>query len=534
MGESSKVAYSNLGLYGGDDGLNADTPFEYLEKAADKLGLILKDEGTWFRGDTGVSMLARYYGPDVWLSNGDVPNSCHDILRVTGKIHMGRRRGQPSGYDGERVIERMLSILVTDANTPLTGTLARTVILLAEHDPEGPDVPAGFKHSLTGHPTDDLYGAILSSQRAGNWTPGNFSPNDDWSWNAKQSVNGRYRNVRQDWMEDLLQDRLDTTLPDMFFDLDLFKQWVNEVGATIGEPGSFKTAIMKLPKVVERGIPPANAPTHSTNPEAPLEPMEDPPENLDDESMREETLVELKFPYLDQIRGRAAFNADFTNDIEHGGQAKLYSHENRLLSEVINNFQRKERPTVLVYAGAYPGHHLVHLIPKFKWLKYELYDPAYTKPTMAEMRKLTKGKKRAVVKVHPREFTISDLDKHEESSVLLVSDVWVKDRCKEMVELQSKWALHPAVWGYSLKFLPGADDYSDATYQHAPGRLVLQTHLKPTGGETRLICVPNMRHTYVTTNIPDYSGAVAFWQQKMRTPKWEKKWARHQPVNTES
>jgi hypothetical protein len=511
-------AYGHLGLYGGDDGLNGNLAFKHLDKAAGQLGLTVKCEGLWLRGDPGVCMLARLYSQDVWLSNGSVPNSCHDILRAATKLHNGGRRGKPSGIDGERVLEKMYSVLATDANTPLTGTLARVLVGLAELDPEW-SVPKSFRGSLR-----DISStlSLIDSQIEAKWTPGKFGADiitDDWSWYARQSFDDKFKNFMEEWMIDILDD----------LDLEGFYAWIASSLADKGQPGSFLNAIKTVPTVGGEGPIPHVTPVQTNDPDAPPEPIVDVPEINDDE-LREEDLIELEFPYLQDIDGTAPFDPDFPSTFTEDGQGKLYSHEARFLQNIMRQYKpSSKRPRHIVYAGAHHGYHLEPLIRKFQAFKFHLFDPAFTKARLKALRNIKHKSKRICTVVHAEKFDPTYLDKFKDGSVLLISDIWERNKRDEMMDLQNSWTSHSALWGYSLKFLPAVEKYEVDSIEHPPGRHVLQTHVKGTCGETRLVCYPNIKAAYTSIDMQEYCGKLAYWQQTVRSQKWETKWALQAP-----
>lgn len=123
------------GIYGGDDGLSPDCNTEMYIKACSTLGLKVKAEELP-RGSRGIEFLARVYGPDVWY--GDAANCCN-ILRQLSKIHTSTMR--PAGVtDEQMLIDKMAGYAITDANTPVIGTLAQKVMLLAK--------PTGYTPNL--------------------------------------------------------------------------------------------------------------------------------------------------------------------------------------------------------------------------------------------------------------------------------------------------------------------------------------------------------------------------------------------------
>lgn len=122
-----KTAYSQLGIYGGDDGLTADVnPKDYLD-AAKSCGLEL-DIQPVLRGQFGIKFLARIYGPDVWF--GDI-NSCCDLPRQLGKLHVTVCL-PPNITPLMKLREKAQSFILTDANTPVIGPYMRKAIALTQ------------------------------------------------------------------------------------------------------------------------------------------------------------------------------------------------------------------------------------------------------------------------------------------------------------------------------------------------------------------------------------------------------------------
>jgi len=126
-----KQAFNALGIHLGDDGLDADLPSKNHLWAASKVGLIL-EVNILQRGDRGVNFLARYYSPEVW--NG-LPDSMCDVKRQLSKFHVTVRL--PQGVTPEqKLVEKAMSYVATDGNTPVIGDFCKRVLLLSPFRPK--------------------------------------------------------------------------------------------------------------------------------------------------------------------------------------------------------------------------------------------------------------------------------------------------------------------------------------------------------------------------------------------------------------
>jgi len=179
---TASEAWAMLGTYGGDDGLSVDQDRKAAEKAARMVGQVMTVERT-VRGNTGVSFLARHYGPDVW--QGDV-NSCCDIRRQLAKFHTtAKLPGNVTPITKLR--EKAYAFSLTDSGTPVIGRLCTKVLELAPM-------------------RKDQFQNVLGI------------------WNVVDDGN-QYPNVNAGWMLDLLREQI----PE--FNLDVFSAWVE--GANI-------------------------------------------------------------------------------------------------------------------------------------------------------------------------------------------------------------------------------------------------------------------------------------------------------------
>jgi len=125
-----QTAFDSLGIHFGDDGLDADLPTSNHVWAAKNLGLIL-EASTIQRGERGVNFLARYYSPGVW--EGAVDSMC-DIKRQLAKFHT--TGNLPSSVRAEaKLVEKSMSYVSSDANTPIIGAFCRRVLTVSTFRP---------------------------------------------------------------------------------------------------------------------------------------------------------------------------------------------------------------------------------------------------------------------------------------------------------------------------------------------------------------------------------------------------------------
>jgi hypothetical protein len=125
-----EAAFSALGLHCGDDGIDADLPSETHEAAAKSVGLSL-DVVLIPRYERGVNFLSRYFSPEVWTGS---PHSMCDITRQLAKLHVTTRL--PNGYENSlKLIEKSLSFVATDRNTPVLGELCQRVLSVTDIRP---------------------------------------------------------------------------------------------------------------------------------------------------------------------------------------------------------------------------------------------------------------------------------------------------------------------------------------------------------------------------------------------------------------
>jgi len=185
LGENPEQAWKALGVYGGDDGLDrkpdgvtGEDFAKAYQKSAISWGQKLTLETKLF--PEPVSFLARYYG-GAWMGDN---NSCCDILRQISKIHTCVKLDKDITPE-QKAVEKASAILLTDANTPIIGTIAAKII--GEH---------GTSKSLA-----------KSTLRATRTWWSDFDSSD------------QYPNEGAQWMEDLAIKQM----PD--FNWDIFEKW---------------------------------------------------------------------------------------------------------------------------------------------------------------------------------------------------------------------------------------------------------------------------------------------------------------------
>jgi len=130
---SPEEAFEKIGIHTGDDGLDPDLPVNNHKWAAEKLGLRL-EACVVNRGHRGVNFLARYYSAEVWTGS---PNSMCDVKRQLAKFHTTLRL--PENVKAEaKLVEKAMSYVATDGNTPVIGELCKKVLLLSDYRPSVP------------------------------------------------------------------------------------------------------------------------------------------------------------------------------------------------------------------------------------------------------------------------------------------------------------------------------------------------------------------------------------------------------------
>jgi len=116
---SPVVAWDNLGVYGGDDGVSFDLPPEYVMKVTGKFGLLCEAELS--PAGTPIKFLGRVY-LDIWTSD----QSMADVQRQMRKLHL---TASPKNVPDWMVLYRKaIGYRVTDPNTPLLTEWCDAVI----------------------------------------------------------------------------------------------------------------------------------------------------------------------------------------------------------------------------------------------------------------------------------------------------------------------------------------------------------------------------------------------------------------------
>lgn len=124
-------AFASLGCHLGDDGIDAELPAAAHKWAAERVGLVL-EANIVQRGERGVNFLARYYSPQVWYGCN---NSMCDAKRQLSKFHTTVRLPD-NILPEQKLVEKSMSFLATDANTPVIGELCQRVLLLSTYRPK--------------------------------------------------------------------------------------------------------------------------------------------------------------------------------------------------------------------------------------------------------------------------------------------------------------------------------------------------------------------------------------------------------------
>lgn len=179
--------------FGGDDGLMGETSKEAYAKAASEMGHVATAD-VIPRGGSGVTFLARYYGPGVWT--GDPNNMC-DILRQLSKFHTTpvriKNNENPTAAvtPTQKLTEKCISYYYTDRETPIIGEFCQSWL---KH--KGIDVPSRYD---TDNDVRDL-----------SWWAREFGKDD------------QFVNRRTDWMEDYVNKAIPT------FDWDGWNSWLSK------------------------------------------------------------------------------------------------------------------------------------------------------------------------------------------------------------------------------------------------------------------------------------------------------------------
>jgi hypothetical protein len=154
---------------------------EHMVKAASMVGQVITVEPVK-RGDPGITMLSRQYGPGVWF--GDM-NSCCDIPRTLSKFHTTVHLGNGM-TPVQKLMDKAYSLFLTDRETPVIGEFVSKVVSLMDI--------SSFKFDNVGK-----------------------------SWWARYEVTVQFPNRQADWMDEYVQ----RVMPN--FDFNKFKQWLGTV-----------------------------------------------------------------------------------------------------------------------------------------------------------------------------------------------------------------------------------------------------------------------------------------------------------------
>lgn len=127
MGLTKELAWSRLGIYGGDDGISADIDKETYERVA--TDLLLKLKATARLASQPACFLARYY-PNPQSS----PEHCADLMRQLSKLHVVATR-DPQYSKQQLLYNKALGFWITDQHTPILGDWASAVLrCVRDHD----------------------------------------------------------------------------------------------------------------------------------------------------------------------------------------------------------------------------------------------------------------------------------------------------------------------------------------------------------------------------------------------------------------
>jgi hypothetical protein len=143
QGWTADYAWSRLGLFGGDDGIQGDLDVAVAVKVTKKMGHIIKPN--YIKRGQPVDFLGRYY-LDPWTTNASVI----DVLRQAMKLHITHCSSLVPATTA--LYCKALGLDTTDHDTPLIGNWARKVREILERDNGG---AAALTTQLTTH-SDEL------------------------------------------------------------------------------------------------------------------------------------------------------------------------------------------------------------------------------------------------------------------------------------------------------------------------------------------------------------------------------------------
>jgi hypothetical protein len=175
---SPDLAWSKLGIYGGDDSLAGAVDPRALKKSAELMGQDYEIEVV-SRGERGVNFLNRYFSPEVWHGN---VNSMSNPARLLSKLWVG-----PADLHDvmTRFGERCSGYYRMDRNSPVIGQIVTVA------------------HELLG----EFTGGVLAP------------------WDGKFSAESNWPNEDNGWMNDEFQ----VFIPD--FDHQRFQGWIDATRA---------------------------------------------------------------------------------------------------------------------------------------------------------------------------------------------------------------------------------------------------------------------------------------------------------------
>jgi len=176
-GHNPSSAWELLGIFGGDDGLNADVNIPLYLKSAQRIGQVVEAEPV-AKGQLGVKFLSRFYGPEVWY--GD-PNNCSDIKRIMSKIHLSQTL-PPAITPAIKLHEKCRCLIMCDPHTPVLGPLCQRVCDLGNANVHGINYHTKYVDSvrMTLH-----------------------------TWNSQYATNVQYTNRDAEWMHTVLERDLE-------------------------------------------------------------------------------------------------------------------------------------------------------------------------------------------------------------------------------------------------------------------------------------------------------------------------------------
>lgn len=200
------------------------------------------------------------------------------------------------------------------------------------------------------------------------------------------------------------------------------------------------------------------------------------------------------------------------------GQLKLLVTEVLFLSRYWNNI-KYSNPTV-VYVGASPGNHIVHLSEMFPEITFECYD---NRPFFKKLNNCQN------VKIFNKYFEESDYSKYLDKDIFLISDIRNLDydhtnnresaeqMALEDMNIQKKWVLDLKPKLFSLKFRLPYDNEINTTFstiEYLDGDLMIQPWTSPTSSELRLIGTDKIKMK--TYNFKEYNSIMFYKNIHMR------------------